>query len=168
MMWKEYFANGSGIAKYIPADDTAVAGPPTLILLDWNGKECGAATRVLVSVNPSRYQYKFNGLKYGSKAQLYRAVGGHMTGKTVRPLTLEQAKAKFINRFTMDHVPVWATRQREDGTYYAPQFASDAEWYALATFPGEGNVAPNCRHLFAGVPTWPLGQSLDHPYRVGA
>lgn len=83
-----------------------------------------------------------------------------------RKLTLAQACAMYPNRYTLDHVPDWARVQRvlpkgeAELHYYAPQYASDAEWYARAIFPGEPGLHGNCKHMITGVPTWPLGQSL--------
>lgn len=85
----------------------------------------------------------------------------------MRPLTLAQACAQYPHRFTMDHVPAWARDQREDGTFYAPQFRSDAEWYELAKFPGEGGLSRRSRYCTSGAPTWPLGKSLPAVYSVG-
>jgi hypothetical protein len=86
--------------------------------------------------------------------------------------TFAQAKATYINRFTMEHVPAWALQQREDGTYYAPQFETDAEWYVNTVFPGErGNfTAPpkGGRYCESRNQTWPLGKFLAQPFRRAA
>lgn len=78
-----------------------------------------------------------------------------------RKLTLSQACAAYPNRYTLDHIPAWARGQITPGQYYAPQFASDAEWYHKATFPGEPGLHGNCKHMISGVPSWPLGESLN-------
>lgn len=82
----------------------------------------------------------------------------------MRPLTFEQACAHYSQRFTMEHVPRWTQVQRHDGTYYAPPYRSDLEWYNHTYFAGEHELAHNgCCYSLA--PTWPLGRSLDTPYK---
>lgn len=81
--------------------------------------------------------------------------------------SFEQACSRYVHRFTMDHVPEWARMVREDGTFYAPQYRSDREWYDNTLFPGEaaypfGKRDTSC---FSTGATWPLGQSLAKPYR---
>lgn len=78
--------------------------------------------------------------------------------------TFREACASYVHRFTMEHVPAWAHERREDGTYYAPQYRSDAEWYANTTFPGEPGHLGGRRHCFTSGETWPLGQSLPAPF----
>jgi hypothetical protein len=78
--------------------------------------------------------------------------------------TFEQACAQFVNRFTMDHVPAWARQARPDGTFYAPQWRSDREWYNNTTFPGEPGLHGNSRHCRSAYPPMPLGTSLVKPY----
>lgn len=81
-----------------------------------------------------------------------------------RVITFEEAKARYVHRFTMQHVPAWSQQQRGNGTYYAPQFRTCREWYDKAVFPGEGHVRPREAHCFSSGQSWPLGQSLTHPY----
>lgn len=84
-----------------------------------------------------------------------------------RPLTLQQAQSRYPHRFTMEHVPQWARQVRRDGTYYAPQYRSDAEWFERTVFPGEPRHIPahkrdtSCMSL---AQTWPLGQALPAPF----
>jgi hypothetical protein len=81
--------------------------------------------------------------------------------------TLDQARRLFINRFTAEHVPAWAAKPCDNGNFYAPQFASDAEWYANTKFYGElGHIG--VRHeCYTSGQTWPFGQWLAQPYRKG-
>lgn len=95
--------------------------------------------------------------------------------KAKRP-TLAQAKAMYVHRYTMEHVPAWAAKtapiDRDDpkARYYAPQFRTDAEWYANSKFPGESAYVPTGsvgrRDCFTTGQTWPLGKWLDKPYKV--
>lgn len=79
-------------------------------------------------------------------------------------LSFEQATARYVHRFTMDHVPSWATKVREDGTYYAPQFSSDREWYENTLFPGESELCMN-GSCYTTNHSFPLGKALQTPYR---
>ncbi len=82
-----------------------------------------------------------------------------------RPLTLEQAKAIYVHRFTMEHVPDWARGQRCDGSYYAPQYRSDADWYENTKFPGESGIPKDADSCESSNQTWPLGDRLDSPFK---
>lgn len=75
--------------------------------------------------------------------------------------SFEEAKRKYLNRFTMEHVPQWAKEPVNfRGDYYAPQFKSDKEWYENTKFPGEpGGPNKNSRHC-ESTPTWPLGKAF--------
>lgn len=82
-----------------------------------------------------------------------------------RAVTLAMAKARFINRYTMEHVPSWARKPVADGDnrYYAPQYATDKEWYDRTLFAGESELATKgC--CYSSNQTWPLGQWLSSPY----
>lgn len=85
--------------------------------------------------------------------------------------SLKEAQFKYVHRFTMEHVPQWAREKRADGTFYAPQYASDEEWYKLSLFPGDkeypftGQMHGAC---LSRNQTWPLGQKLDKPFRSKA
>ena len=87
-----------------------------------------------------------------------------------RAITFEQAKARFVNRYTMEHVPPMSQHRPCDhgGTetrYYAPQFRTDREWYDNTTFkgePGHIGIAGDCHSTGQ---TWPLGRWLDEPFK---
>lgn len=81
-----------------------------------------------------------------------------------RKLSFERAKAQYVHRFTMDHVPQWARKARPDGAFCAPQFASDREWYDNTVFEGESELASRS-HCYTNGQTWPLGKALDKPLR---
>lgn len=81
-----------------------------------------------------------------------------------RKLSFEQAKARYVHRFTCEHVPAWATVPAPNGRYYAPQYATDREWYNKTAFKGEPawlGLTNECTSL---KPSWPLGQWLDAPF----
>jgi len=72
---------------------------------------------------------------------------------------------KYVHRFTMEHVPARAKVRREDGTYYAPHYASDGEWYDRTRFPGEAGHIGHAHDCYSTGQAWPLGQVLHEPYR---
>lgn len=78
----------------------------------------------------------------------------------------EEVKHRFMHRFTCDHVPAWALKQRLDGTYYAPQFASDDEWLAntVVRTRKDGWLDGRFTSCETSGGTWPLGKVLDRPY----
>lgn len=85
-----------------------------------------------------------------------------------RVLTLQEAKDLYQFRYTMEHVPKWAsTPFHPEGElkYYAPQYADDEEWYRNTVFPGEGHVNFNSKHCYSSNESWPLGEMLDEPYQ---
>lgn len=83
-----------------------------------------------------------------------------------RPITFEQAKSRYVHRFTMQHIPAWAREVREDGSYYAPQYRSDKEWYELTKFPGEDGIPKREKFCQSNGQTWPLGKSLANPFKA--
>jgi hypothetical protein len=79
----------------------------------------------------------------------------------------QQAKARWVNRYTMEHVPSWARIADDNGKYYAPQFATDMEWYENTLFPGEAGHVGTAATCYTTGQTWPLGQWLDQPFPQG-
>lgn len=84
-----------------------------------------------------------------------------------RPISIEKAKAKYVHRFTMEHVPQWAKTQTAAGSFYAPQFSTDKEWYDNTKFPSEPKLTIGSDCYTTGQ-TWPMGQWLDKPYVIPA
>ncbi len=88
-----------------------------------------------------------------------------------RPISFEQAKAQYVNRYTMDFIPAWAdvpvdmTINGKGPQYYAPQFASDREWYDATKFKGELGWLGTGHGCYTTGQTWPLDQWLERPYR---
>lgn len=84
----------------------------------------------------------------------------------MKNLSFEQAKAQYVHRFTMEHVPAWAKEKRSDGTYYAPHYKNDKEWYDNTLFPphkftmSKKDTSCHCENL-----TWPLGKSLEKVFQ---
>lgn len=82
-----------------------------------------------------------------------------------RKLTLAEAIARYVNRFTMDHTPNWAFKKAHNGMFHAPQYASDAEWYERTLFPGEEGHPGFGRDCYSRTPSWPIGVWLERPHR---
>ena len=76
-----------------------------------------------------------------------------------RSITLEQATAAFTNRYTMEHKPLWANVTHM-GKQYAPQYASDKEWYDNTLFYGESDIVGDDTTCYSSGETWPLGEWL--------
>jgi hypothetical protein len=78
-------------------------------------------------------------------------------------MSFEQAKRFFVNRYTVEHVPVWARIPCSNGKFYAPQFISDWEWYQATKFPGDTGYKGR-KYCETSNPTFPLGQWLDSAF----
>lgn len=80
--------------------------------------------------------------------------------------TFQQACARYVHRFTMQHVPEWARAPLtlKDGTngYYKPQHATCREWYDSTVFPGEADhkARGGDRSHCISTPTWPMGSGF--------
>lgn len=79
-------------------------------------------------------------------------------------ISFQSARNTYTNRYTMEHVPAWAKIPCDNGKFYAPQFASDLEWYENTKFPGEKGLHGNSKHCYTSGQRWPLGQWLDSSY----
>ena len=84
-------------------------------------------------------------------------------------MKIEEAKRKYVHRYTMEHIPEWARQRPCDsgGTetrYYAPQFRTDREWFENSLFPPNNPLGPRYTECYTTGETWPLGQWLDKPY----
>lgn len=88
------------------------------------------------------------------------------TGSTLAVDVQRDCLARFVHRYTMQHVPSWARQPMPNGRYYAPQYRTDAEWLANTEFAvtREGRLAANHRYCQSRNQSWPLGQTLDRPY----
>lgn len=82
-------------------------------------------------------------------------------------MTFEQAKARYVHRFTMEHTPAWALVQMPNGKHYAPQFRTDSEWFRNTIFPPNNPIARSKRDTscYTSNQTWPLGLYLTKPYK---
>lgn len=83
-----------------------------------------------------------------------------------RRISLAAAKAQYPHRYTAEHVPAWAKEPLSLGRFYAPQYASDAEWYENTAFPGEANCYA-ADHCVSNWQTWPHGKWLGAVFVPG-
>lgn len=77
-------------------------------------------------------------------------------------MTFEEACARYVHRYTMEHVPAWARQPVGDGRWYAPQYSTDRDWYNSTLFPPDNPYDKKACH--STNQTWPLGDWLDKPY----
>jgi hypothetical protein len=79
-------------------------------------------------------------------------------------LSFKEACAQYVHRYTMEHVPNWASTPAPNGKYYAPQYKTDREWYANSEFPPD----PVCygTDCYSSGQTWPLGKWLEAAYHA--
>lgn len=89
-----------------------------------------------------------------------------------RSISFEDARGRYVHRFTMEHVPAWSQRRPCDAgglstRYYAPQYASDQEWYDKTIFPREPGHFGARNDCYSSNASWPLGQWLDAPFHKG-
>lgn len=83
----------------------------------------------------------------------------------MKTISFEQAKAAYVHRFTMEHIPQWAKKPMDNGKYYAPQYTSDREWYDNTLFPPHAfSISKRDTSCHSTNQSWPLGKSLDRPY----
>lgn len=82
-------------------------------------------------------------------------------GTDLPPRLQREALARYVHRFTAEHVPAWAREPRPDGRPYPVQFANDADWLAHTDFPvtrrGEISARPSSCY---SRPTWPNNPEL--------
>lgn len=78
--------------------------------------------------------------------------------------TFEHAKRVYVHRFTCEHIPAWARKPRPDGWYYAPQYATDQEWYEKTAFPGEPDHIGRITGCYSRNASWPCGQTCGRPF----
>lgn len=83
----------------------------------------------------------------------------------MKAITFEEAKARYVHRYTADHVPEWAKHAAPNGKYYAPQYVSDWEWFCNTQFPPNNPLGPRVTDCYSDGQTWPNGRWLDRPYR---
>ena len=83
-----------------------------------------------------------------------------------------QALASFVHRFTMDHKPQWACKAFSapaigPAMFYAPQYASDAEWLAKTRFAvrKNGDLDNRAKYCQSETGPFPLGRFLGSSFQ---
>ena len=84
-----------------------------------------------------------------------KILGSHMNEHLQR-----QCKAQFVNRYTKEHKPTWATTKIW-ATTAVVQFESDAEWLANTFFEvtTKGELSRRSKYC-ESHPTWPDNPEL--------
>ena len=82
-----------------------------------------------------------------------------------RAIPFKDAKNLYVHRYTMEHIPNWAFSVRPDGSYYAPHYRNDQEWYENTDFPGENNTPKGADYCYSYNQTWPLGLTLTELFK---
>lgn len=77
-------------------------------------------------------------------------------------IPFEQAIIICQNRFTKEHVPIWASEPLPNGMYPAPQYETDRDWYEKTSFYENTH---GVIQSMSGNQTWPLGRYLESPYK---
>lgn len=84
-------------------------------------------------------------------------------GNGERPLSIDEARRRFVKRFTLNHIPHWAKHKLPNGKYPGPRYESDQHWYATSEFIGFGATGVR-KYIREGKPTYPVGRFLDAPF----
>lgn len=80
-------------------------------------------------------------------------------GKELSQEDRKKALARYVHRFTGDHVPKWAHTPTPNGKFCPVQFKDDAEWLDHTLFPVNKSgklISGDCQ----AFPTWPKGRHL--------
>ena len=84
-------------------------------------------------------------------------------------MNFEKAKVQFPHRYTMEHIPAWASKPLPNGKYPAPQYKTDREWFKNTEFydpkkpVSEQHATKNS--CYSKNLSWPMGLYLDKPLR---
>ena len=81
-------------------------------------------------------------------------------GDELPELEQRKALAKFVHRFTKEHVPEWSRKPMPNGKPTPVQFASDADWLANTFFKVNANGTIYSRTHCQSAPTWPDNPEL--------
>lgn len=85
----------------------------------------------------------------------------------------DDARRSFSLRYTGEHVPDWSKKAAPNGSFYAPQYQTDAEWMSKTLFPvttkhGQMQLTEGKNiHCQSMSPSFPWGQWLDTPFQKG-
>lgn len=82
-------------------------------------------------------------------------------GSELSPDQQRAALARFVHRFTGEHVPEWSKRPWKDGKTYPLQFKDDADWLAHTRFvvTPSGRLCNRATSCYS-CPTWPNNPEL--------
>ena len=80
-------------------------------------------------------------------------------GSLMSKATQEEAKRRFVHRFTGDHKPEWAKKPMDNGKPYPLQFENDLVWLENTLFAvrKDGKLSEGVKFC-QSTPTWPNGK----------
>jgi hypothetical protein len=79
-------------------------------------------------------------------------------------LSFKEACARYVHRYTLQHIPQWAKSPMPNGKYCAPQYLTDQEWYDNTLFPPHAlSMSKKDTSCYSNGQTWPLGMTLEAP-----
>lgn len=85
----------------------------------------------------------------------------YVRGDKLRTELQREVLAKYVHRFTREHVPSWAQREWKDDKPYPLQFDSDRDWLANTFFPVTASGRLSKREKYCqSNPTWPDNPEL--------
>lgn len=86
-----------------------------------------------------------------------------VSGSDLPPALQREARARFVHRYTGEHMPAWVRQQRARGIYYPVHFRDDAEWLARTEFfvNVDGSLSERPSYCYSR-PTFPNGRTIEH------
>lgn len=86
--------------------------------------------------------------------------GKYTLGSLLQREEQEEAKRRFVHRYTGDNKPKWARKEWKDGKPYPLQFKDDADWLAHTIFRTNRDGSLHARASCESSPTWPNNPEL--------
>jgi len=82
-------------------------------------------------------------------------------GIDLHPIDRQHVLATYVHRYTGDHKPNWAKRDRANDKPYLVQFANDQEWleHSYFTVTKQGRLDKRVKRCESN-PTWPDNPEL--------
>lgn len=88
-------------------------------------------------------------------------------GSLLHPADRAEVLSRLVHRFTGEHVPAWARKPAPNGRFYAPHYATDAEWLSSTVFrvrKSDRRLDERATSCESRNQTFPFGEWLDQPF----
>jgi hypothetical protein len=84
----------------------------------------------------------------------------YVNGARLSPALQQEARRRYVHRFTGEHAPAWTRSPRPCGRPYPVHFRDDSDWLANTDFPvtKAGRLADR-PSACQSRPTWPNGKN---------